>query len=79
RVRSLPTGQGKILPYDMLQIAEGKASSAAFAFTRLGGHASLWGAVGNDDTGERIIVDQHRIESRNILLRDRLDRFVKAR
>ncbi|MFF0952647.1 sugar kinase [Rhizobium leguminosarum] len=57
RVRTLPTGQGKILPYDMLQIAEGMASSAAFAVARLGGHASLWGAVGNDDTGERIIVD----------------------
>ncbi|MGO7368727.1 sugar kinase [Rhizobium ruizarguesonis] len=57
RVRSLPTGQGKILPYDMLQIAEGMASSAAFAVTRLGGDASLWGAVGNDDTGERIIAD----------------------
>ncbi|MBY5835444.1 sugar kinase (plasmid) [Rhizobium leguminosarum] len=57
RVRSLPTGQGKILPYDMLQIAEGMASSAAFAVARLGGNASLWGAVGNDATGERIIAD----------------------
>ncbi|MCH4549562.1 sugar kinase [Rhizobium changzhiense] len=57
RVRSLPTGQGKILPYDMLQIAEGMASSAAFAVARLGGNASLWGAVGNDTTGERIIAD----------------------
>ncbi|MGR4842252.1 sugar kinase [Rhizobium sp. LARHSG275] len=57
RVRSLPTGQGKILPYDMLQIAEGMASSAAFAVGRLGGHASLWGAVGNDATGDRIIAD----------------------
>lgn len=57
RVRSLPTGQGKILPYDMLQIAEGMASSAAFAVARLGGHASLWGAVGNDATGDRIIAD----------------------
>ncbi|ANP89432.1 sugar kinase [Rhizobium leguminosarum] len=57
RVRSLPTGQGKILPYDMLQIAEGMASSAAFAVVRLGGNASLWGAVGNDATGERIIAD----------------------
>lgn len=57
RVRSLPTGQGKILPYDMLQIAEGMASSAAFAVARLGGDASLWGAVGNDATGERIIAD----------------------
>ncbi|MBY5446326.1 sugar kinase [Rhizobium leguminosarum] len=57
RVRSLPIGQGKILPYDMLQIAEGMASSAAFAVGRLGGHANLWGAVGNDATGERIIAD----------------------
>ncbi|WP_064684220.1 sugar kinase [Rhizobium bangladeshense] len=57
RVRSLPTGQGKILPYEMLQVAEGMASSAAFAIARLGGDASLWGAVGDDATGERIISD----------------------
>lgn len=35
----------------------GMASSAAFAVARLGGKASLWGAVGNDATGERIIAD----------------------
>ncbi|MDC7744602.1 sugar kinase [Rhizobium binxianense] len=57
RVRSLPTGQGKILPYDMLQVAEGMASSAAFAVARLGGNASLWGAVGDDATGDRIIAE----------------------
>jgi sugar/nucleoside kinase (ribokinase family) len=57
RVRSLPTGQGKLLPYDMLQVAEGMASSAAFAVARLGGSASLWAAVGGDATGERIIAD----------------------
>jgi ribokinase len=57
RVRALPQGQGKVLPYDMLQIAEGMASSAAYAIVRLGGKASLWGAVGRDDTGERIIRD----------------------
>ncbi|QFY63714.1 sugar kinase (plasmid) [Rhizobium grahamii] len=57
RVRTMPTGQGKVLPYEMLQIAEGMASSAAFAVTRLGGKASLWGAVGNDDTGARIVSD----------------------
>ncbi|MGY5777569.1 sugar kinase [Rhizobium sp. LEGMi135b] len=55
RVHTLPQGQGKVLPYDMLQIAEGMASSAAYAIARLGGEASLWGAVGRDDTGERII------------------------
>jgi ribokinase len=57
RVRTLPQGQGKVLPYDMLQIAEGMASSAAYAIARLGGEASLWGAVGRDDIGERIIRD----------------------
>ncbi len=53
----MPTGQGKVLPYDMLQIAEGMASSAAFAVAKLGGDASLWSAVGDDQTGERIIGD----------------------
>ncbi|TDW32235.1 ribokinase/sulfofructose kinase [Rhizobium azibense] len=53
----MPTGQGKVLPYDMLQIAEGMASSAAYAVVRLGGKASLWGAVGDDETGRRIIAD----------------------
>ncbi|MGV1792725.1 sugar kinase [Rhizobium sp. A37_96] len=55
RVRTLPQGQGKVLPYDMLQIAEGMASSAAYAIVRLGGNASLWGAVGDDETGQRIV------------------------
>ncbi|MBX4926345.1 sugar kinase [Rhizobium binae] len=57
RVRALPAGQGKILPYEMLQVAEGMASSAAYAIVRLGGAACLWGAVGNDAAGERIITD----------------------
>ncbi|MBX5031410.1 sugar kinase [Rhizobium lentis] len=57
RVRALPAGQGKILPYEMLQIAEGMASSAAYAIVRLGGAASLWGAVGKDAAGERIVAD----------------------
>jgi sugar/nucleoside kinase (ribokinase family) len=41
----------------MLQIAEGMASSAAYAVARLGGRASLWGAVGDDETSERIVRD----------------------
>lgn len=57
RVRAMPSGQGKVLPYGMLQIAEGMASSAAFSVARLGGYARLWGAVGDDDIGERIIAD----------------------
>jgi sugar/nucleoside kinase (ribokinase family) len=57
RVHQLPSGQGKVLPYEMLQIAEGMASSAAYTIVRLGGKASLWGAVGDDATGERIVHD----------------------
>jgi sugar/nucleoside kinase (ribokinase family) len=60
RVRELPHGEGKILPYQMLQIAEGMASSAACAIVRLGGDAALWGAVGNDATGARIRSDLAR-------------------
>ncbi|KIQ04110.1 carbohydrate kinase [Agrobacterium tumefaciens] len=55
RVHEMPTGQGKVLPYDMLQIAEGMASSAAYTVHRMGGRASLWGAVGDDETGNRIL------------------------
>ncbi|WP_320197748.1 sugar kinase [Agrobacterium sp. rho-13.3] len=57
RVRDMPTGQGKVLPYEMLQIAEGMASSAAYAVHRMGGRASLWGAIGDDETGSRILRD----------------------
>ncbi|WP_284778476.1 sugar kinase [Agrobacterium sp. lyk4-40-TYG-31] len=57
RVRDMPTGQGKVLPYEMLQIAEGMASSAAYTVHRMGGRASLWGAVGDDETGARILRD----------------------
>ncbi|WP_288430501.1 sugar kinase [uncultured Agrobacterium sp.] len=57
RVHDMPTGQGKVLPYEMVQIAEGMASSAAYTVHRMGGRASLWGAVGDDETGTRILRD----------------------
>ena len=57
RVREMPHGEGKVLPYDMMQIAEGMASSAAYAVCRMGGRASLWAAVGDDETGRRIVND----------------------
>lgn len=57
RVHDMPKGEGKVLPYEMLQIAEGMASSAAYAVHRMGGRASLWGAVGDDETGTRILRD----------------------
>lgn len=57
RVRAIPQTPGKILPHEMLQIAEGMASSAAYAIVRLGGMASLWGAVGDDPTGQQILTE----------------------
>lgn len=57
RVHDMPTGEGKVLPWDMLQIAEGMAASAAYTVAQMGGRASLWGAVGDDETGARIIRD----------------------
>ncbi|MBW9054469.1 PfkB family carbohydrate kinase [Rhizobium mesosinicum] len=55
RVRTIPQTPGKVLPYEMLQVAEGMASSAAYAIVRLGGLASLWGAVGDDPAGRQIL------------------------
>ncbi|MBP2551040.1 sulfofructose kinase [Neorhizobium galegae] len=55
RVHEMPRGEGKVLPYAMEQIAEGMAASAAYAVVCMGGRASLWGAVGNDETGHRIV------------------------
>jgi sulfofructose kinase len=57
RVHDMPTGEGKVLPWDMLQIAEGMAASAAYTVAQMGGRASLWGAVGDDETGARILRD----------------------
>lgn len=55
RVRAIPQTPGKVLPYEMLQVAEGMASSAAYAIVRLGGVASLWSAVGDDQAGQQIL------------------------
>jgi sulfofructose kinase len=55
RVHEMPRGEGKVLPYAMEQIAEGMAASAAYAVVRMGARASLWGAVGDDETGHRIV------------------------
>ncbi len=62
RVRAIPQTPGKVLPYEMLQVAEGMASSAAYAIVRLGGHASLWGAVGDDPTGQQILSELGQAE-----------------
>ena len=51
RMDELPTRPGKYLPLDATQIAEGMASSAATAISRLGGGVSLLSSVGDDLTG----------------------------
>lgn len=55
RVDQLPTREGKILPTEMLQIAEGMASSAAYAVAQMGGKVTLWSAVGEDAAGKQIL------------------------
>lgn len=69
RVRTIPQTPGKVLPYEMLQVAEGMASSAAFAVVCLGGMASLWSAVGDDQAGQQILseLEQAGIDVRGIV------------
>jgi sulfofructose kinase len=55
KVDQIPSGQGKILPTDMLQVAEGMAASAAYAVAQMGGRVTLWSAIGDDAAGAQII------------------------
>ncbi len=57
RVERLPTGPGKILPVDMMEVAHGMATSAAAAVARLGGNAVLMARVGDDAAGARFVAD----------------------
>jgi sulfofructose kinase len=57
RVSTIPSGQGKVLPSAMLQVAEGMASSAAYAIAQMGGRVSLWSSVGDDAAGAQILQD----------------------
>ncbi len=57
RVRHLPKGGGKVLPYDLIEVAHGMASSAAAAAARLGARATLLTRLGQDATGPRFIAD----------------------
>jgi sulfofructose kinase len=57
RVSAIPSGQGKVLPSAMLQVAEGMASSAAFAIAQMSGRVSLWSSVGDDAAGAQILKD----------------------
>ncbi len=57
RVDSLPTGPGKILPTEMIEVAHGMATSAAAAVVRLGGRAKLLARVGDDAAGRRFTAE----------------------
>jgi sulfofructose kinase len=55
QLRELPTGPGKFLPLQAVQIAAGMASSAAIAAKRQGADVSLWASVGNDAIGLMLV------------------------
>ena len=57
RMESIPTGPGKVLPLDAIEVAHGMAASAAAAVAKLGGAATLFSRVGDDGVGARIIAD----------------------
>lgn len=55
RMESLPTGPGKFIPIDAVEVAEGMAAAQAASIARLGGSALLWASRGDDATGERLV------------------------
>ena len=57
RLDALPTGPGKFLPTEALQVAQGMATAQAATIVRLGGKARLWASCGDDATGDRIVDD----------------------
>lgn len=59
-VDELPTGDGKYLAHTLDDSGGGVAANAAVAVARLGGRSTLASAVGDDDTGRRIVADLDR-------------------
>lgn len=55
RLDRLPSGPGKFIPLEAVEIAAGMASSAAATIARLGGDVALWASVGEDDIGLRVV------------------------
>lgn len=55
RLEALPTGPGKMIPLDAVEVAEGMAAAQAASIARLGGRAALWASTGDDATAERMI------------------------
>lgn len=51
RVPHVPVLPAKVIADAMVRLVDGMAVSAAYAFVRLGGAASVWGRLGDDDAG----------------------------
>lgn len=60
RVDRLPSGAGKFLPKELVEVAQGMATSAAASVARLGGRPLLIARVGDDETGARFVADLER-------------------
>ncbi|MEO6013454.1 MAG: PfkB family carbohydrate kinase [Devosia sp.] len=57
RLDALPTGPGKFLPTDAVQVVQAMATAQAATIVKLGGSARLWASIGDDSTGTRILAD----------------------
>ncbi len=55
RFHDLPTGPGKFLPTEAIEVAQGMATAQAATIVRLGGRARLWASCGDDTNGDRIV------------------------
>ena len=52
KVDSIPAAPAKVLATDMCRVVDGMAISAACAFQKLGGQASVWARLGDDPQGQ---------------------------
>jgi len=57
RLDTLPSGSGKFLPTEAIEVAQGMATAQAATIVRFGGKARLWASCGDDPTGDRIVRD----------------------
>lgn len=66
---SLPRGDGKFFAHTRARAMGGMAAAAAAAIASLGGRASLWANVGDDDNGDYLINELKQYGVRPILSR----------
>jgi sulfofructose kinase len=59
-IERLPTSGTKVRAIDYLEVGGGQAATAAVAIARLGAHAILWGAVGDDPAAGTIVGELRR-------------------